>query len=405
LSNLISSTIYAGGLGNDIGYDVFVDNDGYVYLTGQTGSPDLPIVNGFDTSLNGFTDAFIAKFSPDLTTLIGSSFLGGDYEDACNSIIVDNSGIVYVAGWGEFGIPLSKMVIASKIGNNIDTSYINVYFGGTSNDVGKSVFLDNQGYVYIGGVTHSSNFPIVNGFDTIFGNLGTTEGFVSKLKNDLTQIVASTFIGGGEDEAVNSLFIDNNFNVYITGWTSSSDFPLLNPYDSTFNGGSDIFVSKLDRTLSSLQFSTYIGGSAGDVGLSIYVTSSDDIYVSGNTHSLDFPVVNGYDSTFNGDTTNIFVLKLTPASHISENTKGVYREYHPIFIKDNKIIFNISVPSYIGINIYSENGALVKKISYGYFDKGKYAFLLPVLKKGVYFLKVRMGERVYTHKWVVVNKE
>ena len=129
---------------------------------------------------------------------------------------------------------------------------------------------------------------------------------------NLENLLASTFIGGIQSDRANAIALDSNNNIFVTGETSSTDFPTSpNAYDTTHNGGQEVFVSKLDNTLQSLLSSTLIAGDVeSDAGNAIALDSSGNVYVTGSTNSPHFPVTPGaYDTTYNNSEEG-FVLKL-----------------------------------------------------------------------------------------------
>src|SRR4030042_592257 len=132
------------------------------------------------------------------------------------------------------------------------------------------------------------------------------------MDSSLSSLLASTFIGGYDGESGFSLAIDSSGNVYVTGGSSSSDYPVtVGAYDTTWAGGSsDVFVSKLDSSLSSLLASTFLGGYDGESGFSLAIDSSGHVYVTGGSSSSDYPVtVGAYDTTWNGGPSDPFVSK------------------------------------------------------------------------------------------------
>ena len=258
---LLAST-FIGGSSTEYGDSIAIDKAGNVYITGSTTSSNYPTTTGaYNTIHNGGynADVFISKFSNDLSQLIASTFIGGKGGEEAYSIAIDSAGNVYVTG-----------------------------------------------------ETHSSNYPITPGAygSGFYG--GSTDVFISKLSNDLKQLIASTFIGGSGDEKAYSITLDGSGNVYITGFTDSYDYPTkVGAYNRNLNGNSDVFVSKLSSDLKQLLASTFIGGNGDEAGASIAIDTSGNIYLTGATNSPNYPTTTGaYNRNFNGYY-DAFVSKLS----------------------------------------------------------------------------------------------
>lgn len=328
-SSLYFST-FLGGSGREEGRTLIVDGSGNVYVTGRTESEDFPTTAGaFDTSYNGsgtdWGDAFVTKLNQTGDSLVYATLLGGGDGDCGTGITLDNSGNAYVAGWtdsydfptttGVFdttygGIGDAFVAVLSPMGSTLNYA---TFLGGSGEDGSykHGIAVDDAGNVYVTGATQSSNFPVSSGaFDTTF-NGGLWDSFVAKLVAGGVALEYSTYLGGALIDVVASSAVDELGNVYLTGWTESSDFPVTGgAFDVTHNGGEDAFIAKLNATGNALDYTTYLGESGDDRGLSIALDSYANAYVTGLTESSDFPTTpEAFDTTFNA-VRDAFVAKL-----------------------------------------------------------------------------------------------
>lgn len=333
---LLAST-FMGGSFSEGAYGIALDDLGNVYVTGITSSVDYPTTPGaYNTTYNNVHDIFVSKLNPNLSTLLASTFIGGSDDDYSTSLVINNSGHVYVTGrtWsadypttpGAYNTTYYSSVDAfvSKLDANLSTLLASTYIGGGS-DQAWALALDSLGNVYVAGDTYSSSYPITPGAYDRTHN-GAYDVFVSKLDANLSTLLASTFIGGAGTDCATSLFIDSLGYVYVAGYTESVSFPYYpttaNAYDTTFNGNVDVFVSKLDSDLSRLLASTFLGGSGVDRANSLALDNSGNVYVAGITSSTDYPTTpRAYDKTYNGGIYDVFVSKLdTDLSNLLAST-------------------------------------------------------------------------------------
>jgi len=337
LSSLLAST-FLGKSDEDRGNSIAIDSGGDIFVTGDTSSSDFPTTSGaYDTSHNGGYDVFVSKLDNSLSSLLGSTFLGGSGEDRGNSIAIDSKGNIYLSGKtfssGYYSFPTTPGAydtshnggykgdaFVSKLDNNLNSLLASTFLGGSDGDTGNSIAIDSKKNIFVTGDTWSTDFPTTPGaYDTSHNWDYDSDVFVSKLDNSLSSLLASTFLGGSENDYGNSITIDSKKNIFATGYTSSSDFPTTpGAYDTSFNGSyysykgvNDVFVSKLDNNLSSLLASTFLGGDNADYGKSIAIDSKGNIYLSGQTFSSGYyPTTPGaYDTSFNGNS-DVFVSKL-----------------------------------------------------------------------------------------------
>jgi len=268
---VIDPLLYAtflGGSEHDYGRGIVVDASGAAYVTGFTvdAATDFPATPGaYDTTHNGGVyDAFVAKLNASGSALLYATFLGGSGEDVGSEIASDSSGAAYVTGYT---------------------------------------------------VDAVTDFPTTPGAYDITHN-GWSDAFVAKLDASGSALLYATFLGGsGYYDDGWGIAVDSSGAAYVTGETSSADFPTTpGAYDTTYNGGSyDAFVAKLNASGSTLLYATFLGGSGVDWGGGVAVNISGAAYVTGLTDdaATDFPVTpEAYDTTHNGGVYDAYVAKL-----------------------------------------------------------------------------------------------
>jgi len=311
-ASLIYST-YLGGGNDDYSYGIAVDNKGFAYVTGYAGSSNFPTRNQYQTH-QGRGDVFLTKINTNLSGVSGliySTYLGGGDADRGLSIAVDSSECVYLTGdTSSTDFPTLNQYEGTYQGGWVDAFVTKIdttqsgassliystYLGGGDNDQGGGIEVDSSGYVYVAGFTVSANFPTLNQFQT---DQGGADAFVTKLdttQSGASSLIYSTYLGGGDGDGCFGIAVDNSGNVYVTGFTWSSNFPIRNQYQ-TNRGSRDAFVTKIDTTrsgVSGLIYSTYLGGGSPDTGTGIAVDSIGNAYVTGYTESTDFPTLNQF---------------------------------------------------------------------------------------------------------------
>jgi hypothetical protein len=319
---LVYST-YLGGGRDDDGRDIKVDALGNAYVTGVTESANFPTTAGaFAAGANGSLDAYVAKLNPAGSALAYSTYLGGSDEDRGLGIEVDALGNAYVtgdtysqdfpttAGAFDTGANGSLDAFVTKLNPAGSALAYSTYLGGSLQDRGFGIAIDGLGNAYVTGSTGSLDFPTTAGaFDT--GANGSLDAFVTKLNPAGSALAYSTYVGGSADDVGNGISLDLAGTAYVTGATSSADFPTtIFAFDGSANGGSDAFVTDLNATGSALAYSTYLGGSLDDDGRDIVADGLLHAYVTGFTTSANFPTTAGaFDESANGGL-DAFVTKL-----------------------------------------------------------------------------------------------
>ena len=259
---LVYST-FLGGIGLNFGYGIALDAQGQAYITGETTSSSFPTTPGaFDIALKGERSLFVSVL---------------------NSI---GSDLVY-----------------------------STYLGGAGADIGHSIAVDGQGRAYVTGMTSSANYPTTHDAYAATHNGGTYDAFVTVLNPTGTSLVYSTFLGGDAWERADGIAVDGQGQAFVTGITSSSDFPTTpGAFATAYNGGSiDAFVTVLNPTGTDLVYSTLLGGSSSDRGSGIAVDGQGQAYVTGSTSSNNYPTTPGaYAATPPSGIASAYVTVLNP---------------------------------------------------------------------------------------------
>ncbi|MGY5853030.1 MAG: hypothetical protein RTU92_05640 [Candidatus Thorarchaeota archaeon] len=325
--NILFST-FIGSSGSDIARDVEVDEDGDIYLVGQTYSPDFPTLHAFDASYNSGGDCFVLKLSSDGSELLFSTFVGGSDTEVAYELAIDSSGDCYVVGYTESSnFPVNTVNNQSvchslggdedgfvfKIGNNGSDLCFSVYLGGVgSYDTAYSVALDSEENPIIVGYTRSSDFPVYAALDDEIGGLG--DCYVVKL-NPNGSFNFSTYYGGSDLDGAYSVGVDAYDQIYITGLTDSIDFPINGNQNEALNGTIGILFLILRADGNSTVLSGVIKDSSTEGIMthvsSLIVVSEREVWLGGITDNDDYPTtVDAFDNVRNGS--DVFVTKIDP---------------------------------------------------------------------------------------------
>lgn len=331
---------YLGGSVYDVGYSISVDAAGFIYVSGSTSSPDFPVTAGaFQTVYGGGQpgqpapvgfDAFVVKMKPDGSGLVWGTFVGGSKDDTGRGRhFLDASGAIYVEGSTQSSnfpttpnaaqrvLHGSEDAFVAKLASDGSRLLFGTYLGGVQS-VGESasggIAVNAQGEAFVCGDTTAADFPATTA--ALKKSLsGSTDSFVAHLDAN-GGLLAATLLGGSSTEFCQGVVLDSLSRPIVLGVTRSFDFPTTPvAYQTTFGGGTgDFTVSKLSLDLSSLLFSTYIGGSGSEAGdtLRVDVDASGNIVFVGSTDSSAFPVTAGAIQTlYHGGTSDAVVVKLS----------------------------------------------------------------------------------------------
>jgi len=183
------------------------------------------------------------------------------------------------------------------------------YLGGSGGDQGNSIAVDASGNAYVTGLTDSTNFPTVNALQST-NSSGTYDAFVTKLNPAGSALIYSTYLGGNGLDDGTGIAVDASGNAYVTGRTSSTNFPTANALQSTLAGEGNAFVAKINATGSALVYSTYLGGTDYDSGNGIALDASGNAYVTGAASSTNFPTTADAFQTAIAGSENAFISKI-----------------------------------------------------------------------------------------------
>jgi hypothetical protein len=304
-NGLVYSTFLGGGAA-DVANAIALDAGGNAYVAGTTSSTNFPLANALQATKGAESDAFVTKLNAAGNALVYSTYLGGNAADTGLGIAVDGAGNAYVTGSAVSpNFPTANAIQAAKGAGTTTDAYVtklnaagtalvySTYLGGGAADVGNGITLDGAANAYVVGTTESAAptpFPTAAPFQAT--KAAGSDAFVTKVNAAGNALTYSTHLGGGGADAGRGIAVDGSGAAYLTGSTTSTDFPTAAPLQATKGAGpeSDAFVTKLAASGSSLAYSTYLGGLEFDSGSAITVDSTGSAHVSGITNSELFPV-------------------------------------------------------------------------------------------------------------------
>lgn len=339
---------YIAGSDSDSGLGVAVDASHNVYVAGETFSVDLGCaIAGTSPCLHNALphgsalnlgqpssppndDGYIAKLNSTGTAYSLLTYIGGSGPDLASGIAVDGSANIYISGetastdlpttpgvvqptcgtdahcnTGASG-PLDDAFIASVEASLAGYNYV-TYYGGSNADDGFAVAADAGGDAFITGATSSSDFPTVSPYQSALGASGAQNAFVVELNPSGSHALYSSYLGGSGTDMGLAIDVDGAGNAYVTGQTGSSDFPTVDPLQTSLSGNTDAFVSVLSPGQNTALFSTFLGGGGDEdqLGGDIALDSNNNILVTGDTDSgngstAKFPLKQALDGTYGG---------------------------------------------------------------------------------------------------------
>lgn len=294
---------YLGGSLTDVGYGLALDISDDLYVTGGTQSTDFPRTgNAYQATLGGGIDAFLTVFDP-TGKMIYSTFLGGSGDDVGYGVAIDVGYNEYITGSTKStNFPVTAAAVQPQNAGGIDVfvtklapfggPIYSTYIGGSGDDVPVGIAVDSFGLAYVGGDTSSNNFPTsVGAYKTL--SQGRGDLFAFKLQAAGNQLAYATYVGGAGADNASGISLDTNGVLYIGGNSNSPNFPLVNAFQTALKGTLNGVVAAVSPNGTSLQFSSYLGGSAQDTASALSFNCASGLAVGGTTTSIDFPVTSG----------------------------------------------------------------------------------------------------------------
>jgi ankyrin repeat protein len=352
LKSLVAST-FLGGSGNEGDWysaEMIVDKDGAIYIAGNTASADFPTTNGaYDTEYNGGgKDVFVSKFDSELENLFVSTLFGGTANDQIGrSLSLDTTtNEICIAGITfSPDFPTSPNAYSSTVSGNLD-GYVAKFTPDLTSLTRSTIlpsgwiycmFIHENGDIYVGGHAPEGLPTTSHAFYQTFDK-NIDQGFISRFDNDLTELLSSTVLpGSGTPEqggGITSLNLTQSAegDIVSAGWARSRDFPSTpNAFDETQNGGADTYILKMNKDLSAILASTFVGGSRNERWNRLTEDMEGNLVLASYTLSQDFPTTSGSAfEKYRGGGTDGFVFKLDQTL-----SAIVYEPFHDAAKKDH----------------------------------------------------------------------
>lgn len=344
-TNVFFST-YLGGSETEFGNCIAVSKNNEPIVSGYTNSLDFDLTSGVIQTNPTGGDVFVTKLNSTGTTLLFSTYIGGTTgTEEGDGLALDSLDNIYLTGYttsSDFPVTAGAYqtnfggvsnasigdAFALKLNPTGSNLYYSTFIGGTGDDAGKAIVTDKYNNSYVTGRTYSTDFPIsLSAYQNFQADNGNNcDAFLIKLNSSGGQAFFATYLGGIGTDFVNDITIDTSFNVYLTGTTGASNFPISPGSINSSVAYSDVFLVKFDTSASQLIYSSVIGGADYDEAYGIELDLFQDVYLAGRSLSLNFPVTPGaYQTTNTSSVSSGFVLKMGVCHGISFsiNTKSI----------------------------------------------------------------------------------
>jgi len=315
-----------GGDEPDAATGVAADVYGNAYLTGWTGSSNFPVTPGaFDAALDGDQDAFLARLNASGSILEYATYLGGEGKEEGTAIAVDQARRASLTGTTDspdFPVSASAYDTSHNGGQDVFATQFtdwggalefSTLIGGSGDETGRGIAVDQGGNVYLTGVTDSPDYPTsMAAYDTSYRGGLFGDAFVTKVHLTGSVLSYSTFLGGQGSDLGQDIALERDKSAVVMGFTDSPDFPATaGALDTSYNGGGyDLFLARLNPWAQELSWSTFLGGSGEEYGYGLALDPDDRPFVAGFTRSSDFPVTADAFSTERSGAFDLFVTRL-----------------------------------------------------------------------------------------------
>lgn len=407
---------YYGALNNDYANAVVCDQSGNMYITGYTNSPAFPVQNAVQAVKNNVYDIFVMKLNAS-EVVQWATFYGSDDDDRGRGITLDPAGAnVYVTGTTVGAWPATTG--AFQVGNgslyNVEDGFVlklnagtaavqySTLCGGTDTDIPEDIAVDNQGNAYITGYTFSTDYWVFNPgggayVDSTIGSLATHDVFITKVNSSGTALTWSTYMGGSSVDMGLGICYDPFYGIYVTGSTSSTDFPTHLPLDNVYyqsvqgDGGNfyDFFVTWF-TTAGVLEWSTFYGDGNSNEGRGIDTDAQSNIFVCG------------------ADSNNVRVIKFNPGTLTGVATASASEipfKLYPVPAQSSLTLqTDLKKAGSLRIEVLNEEGRVLKReILAGAKGANSFAIDISALPVGNYVLRFADSEKESVAKFVKVK--